>query len=260
MNKIIAAIVALAVIGTPVLATTWNINTFTSDLMDNFQGSITSGTMQYGIDNTGVDGYYGHEVAKISQLATWTGGGGAMGNTQYFCPNVASDAVYGAAQISNMVGTDGTGTFNANIGSNWKQANNGGGSYPTGNFGWASYGTDLEASGSYALGSAIYENTDPGATNHFNYMMTGCGSGKIRYGASSFSSGPNWGDGRGSVSLNKWEYNGAEATGIGTFTENLGGDNYLQNYKYTLPGGGSINSIVNFNSGMSSTPIWMSGQ
>ncbi|MCD6477940.1 MAG: hypothetical protein J7K87_02970 [Candidatus Aenigmarchaeota archaeon] len=265
MNKILAGIISiltLAIIASPAMATSWTINTGTGDLSDSFTGSMASGTMQYGVDNTGTDQWYGHEIAKISQKAVWTGKGHVMGMTQYKCPKIAGDAKYGKAQIMNMVDTNknGAGTFNVNIKSNWKEANNGGGSYPQGNFDWASYGTHLEGSGKYQLVSAIYETTKTNANNHFGYYMTGKGSGKIRYGASSFSSGPNWGDKRGSVSLNRWEYNGAEATGSGTFIEDLGGDNYLQNYKYTLPGGGKVLSTVTFNNGMSSTPIWMSGK
>lgn len=108
--------------------------------------------------------------------------------------------------------------------------------------------------------SSIQETTKANANNHFDYLMSGSGSGKIRYGASNFDSGTNGGDKRGSVSLNRWEYNGASATRSGLFGENLGGDDFLQNFKFTLPGGRDINTMVYFNDGMDSTPIWMIGK
>jgi len=263
-RTIIAGMIVFAMIAISgsAMAASWDISTTTKDVSDRFSGFFSSGTMQYGVDTTGVDPWYNHEVAKISQRATWNGKGTAQGFTTYKCPKVASDAKYGKAQIMNMVSTNknGIGTFNVNIRSNYKIFNNGGGSYPDGNFGWASYGTHLEAQGKYRLGTAIYETTKPNANNHFKYYMIGTGTGKIRYGASTFNSGPNWGDKRGSVSLNKWEYNGAEATGKGMFIEDLGGDDFLQNFKFTLPGGGSITTTVTFNNGMSSTPIWMTGK
>ncbi|MCK4634742.1 MAG: hypothetical protein KAT37_02605 [Candidatus Aenigmarchaeota archaeon] len=258
MNKIIAAIVALAVIGTPVLAATWHIESYTNDIDDYFDGGMTTGTVNYGIDTTGTDGYYGHEITKISKRATWTGGGYATDLTEYTCPQIAGDAMYGTATGMNMVGTSGSGTFNVNTMSNWKIMNEGGGSYPNGHFSWAGYGVELSAQGEYEMGTAIYE-TD-GSNNHYEYYMEGAGTGKIAYGQGSFNSGTNWGDGYGSVGLNRWEYNGAEATGLGYFEEDLAGDDYLQNYKYTLPNGGAIHTEVDFNDGMSSTPIWMTGK
>jgi hypothetical protein len=144
-----------------------------------------------------------------------------------------------------------------NTKTNFAGASMGGGAYPTGNFLWAGYGVELSATGDYALGTAIYETTTPLLSNSFDYFMAGTGSGKIRYGASSFGAGANWGDGQGSVSLNKWEYNSAEATGAGVFVETLHGDDYLQNAKYTLPNGGTVVSTATFTNGMSATPVWM---
>ena len=265
-NKIIGlmAVVMAVVMIAPAMAISWDIDFSSKDFTGNSNGKLKTGTAQWGMDNTVVDPYYAHEVTKLSTKATWTGKGFVREIVDYKCPKVAGDAKYGKAKIINMVNTYNkngiSGTFNTNYRSNYKIANNGGGTYPNGNFAWASYGTHLEAAGDYGIGSAIYETTKKNANNHFDYYMTGKGTGKIRYGASRFNSGANWGDKRGTVSLNRWEYNEAEATGSGTFIEDLGGDDYLENARYTLPGGGSVHVEVNFKDGMNKIPIWMIGK
>jgi hypothetical protein len=256
---IVAMLMAVMMVGA-VNAASWDVDVATNDLVGNSKGGFNNGTYQWGLDTTGADSWYHNEVAKLSTKATWTGSGLAQETVNYVVPGVAGEAKFGEATIGNMVQTANAGntaTFNTNYATNFAGASNGGGAYPAGNFNWAGYGTKLEATGNYQMATAIYETTNEAANNHFDYYLTGAGSGKINYGASSFSAGANWGDGEGSVALNKWEYNSAEATGAGQFVENLGGDNSLQNARYTLPGGGNVNAVVNFNNGMVALPIWM---
>ena len=243
----------------------WYFDVYTSDLYNMFQGTIfgTVHVLQYALDATGVDGYYSHEVVKLSQAAIWTGQGEALGATDYSCPGICGEQKYGKVSVYNRViaPRGGSGLFNVNMTANFAGLAHGGGSYPDGNFLPAAYGVELEASGrGYQVGTGMYETTKGRSTNHFDYFLGGNGWGEIRYGASRFGCGANWGDGCGSVSLRGVEYNWAQATGSGTFIEDLGGDDFLQNYKFTLPGGGSISTMVNFNGGMDKTPIWMSGK
>ena len=255
--RILAVLVGLIVIAGMVSATEWSIESYTTDLIDKFEGSIASGTLNYGLDTTETDPYNNHEVAKISKRAVWSNGGWAKGHTKYTCPKVCGTAKYGVAEASNMLASTGSGTFNTNVKSNYKLMDEGAGNYPDGWFSWAKYGIKLSAQGEYEMGTAIYETADENANNHFDYYMAGDGTGEISYGHGKFNSGPNWGDGYGDVSLSRWEYNWAKATGSGIFIEDLGGDDYLENQRFKLPGGGTIVTEVHFNDGMDKTPIWM---
>ena len=259
MNKTqIIAILPILLIGLAG-ATTWHIDVTTSDLTDTFEGDVATGVVNYGVDNTGTDPWNGHEVAKISRTATWTGGGKVSTSTAWTCPGVTSSAKYGSSVAYDMINTDDTGYMNTNTISNYIHDVEGAGpSYPHGYFPWASYGNELKATGNYELGTALYEATS-GSGNHFDYYMAGSGSGKIKYGNAGFTAGPNWGDGHGSVSLSR-EYNSAEATGSGQFVEDLSGEDYLKNYKFELPHGGTIQTTVTYNDGMEKTPIWVSAK
>ena len=257
MKKLITAIIALALIGTPVLATTtWNFNVNTKTVSDFFGGQMKTGIVHYSVDNRDIDPYYGFEVTKVGKEASINGKGHIYGSTEYKCPKVSGTAKYGKVISTNYIeinGSSSTGYYRENYNANYIHLQKSGNYFDYG------YGTELSASGKYALGTGMNETIGRGHSSFF-YAMEGKGSGKIRYGSAVYNSGPNWGDKHGSMHLSRWEYNDASATGKGTFEEHLYGKDSLSNYKYNLPGGGSVDTVVTFNDGMDATPIWMYGK
>jgi hypothetical protein len=237
---------------TPVLAwTNFNINAQTNTVNDDFSGYFGEGTVNYNIDTTGTDPWYNYETTGIIKNADWQSGY-VQSNTQYTCPGVAGEAASGTATAGAWVGTDGTGSVDINAYANPSapgiRSNFAGMSVAT-----MSLVADADGEGTYGMGVSLQETSN---VNQFSYGLSGDGTGEIKFGNMAYSAQPNWGD-SGSVSLSKWEYNWAQATGAGSFSEFLQGEDYLQNKAYTLPGGGTINSNVVFDDGMSKTSLWM---
>ena len=256
-KAILSALVvfALVTLSSSALAASWNIDASTKTINDHFEGSIKTGVFQYSLDNTGVDCWNNYEITKVGKTATWDKGF-IFSSTDYKCPGVSSASKYGKATSVNMVQTNkngDSGYFRENFNANYAQLQKSGDYFGYG------YGTELMATGTYDMFSGLQ---DAKSTSHggFLYQMSGVGSGKIRYGNAIFSASPNWApDKHGSVMLNKWEYNDASATGKGIFEEHLNGHDFLENFKYSLPGGGNIDSFVTFNDGMDATKLWMTG-
>jgi len=243
-----------------VAAVNWDWTVETETIREHFWGDIEAGTVQYGLDNTEADQWYGVEITKISKVVEWDGEGIVSDEVHYRCPGVAGEAKFGNATAYHSIWSNTHAKFNVNYKSNYAQLTMAAGNYPNGWFDWASYGDELYAEGDYELNTALYDKTGGTQNSWFDYYMAGSGTGRIKYGNARFSAGPNWGDGHGSVMLSSVEYNWAEATGSGFWGEDLGGEDYLKNAKFELPGGGHIHTEVWFNDGMNPTSVWMEGR
>lgn len=257
MKKYVTAIpTLLLLLGAAMAATSWWVESHTVTANDTFEGKVKNGVVNYGIDTTGRDRWYGVEITKISKIASWNGKGHAEGWTWYTCPGVAGEAKFGTAIAHNFAkskGKNSGGFYKENVKTNFAEMHKGGN-----NFGWG-YGTEMSAGGKYyKIGSSLIETT-LGSNNGYVYTMKGAGAGTIKYGSAVYRAGANWGDGHGSFHLSRWEYNSASATGVGVFKEELHGEDFLHNFKYKLPGGGIVKSEVTFYNGMDPTKIWVYG-
>ena len=254
-KTIIASLVvfSLVTLAGSAMAASWTIESHTKTVDDYVKGNVNSGVFHYSIDNTGVDPWNHFEVTKIGRTASWEKGF-VFTHTDYKCPGVSSTNKYGKAYAENMVQTfknGNSGYFKENFNANFAHLQKSGNYF---NYG---YGTELKAEGKYSMYTTMGD-AKPNPHFGFHYSMSGKGSGDIRYGSAVFTAGANWApDKHGSMYLNRWEYNDASATGKGSFEEHLYGKDMLKNFKYSLPGGGSIDTIVSFTDGMDATPIWM---
>lgn len=259
MKKTLTFFVALLFLSGMATATQFDFEVKTSDAEQHFWGDIAQGNVQFGIDNSQTDSWYSHEIAKISGKVRWKKGGSVNSEIYYVSPAVTNSAKYGKA-TAEIYASGKRGRVNFNFATDFAGLTMGAGSYPKGWFNWAKYGVEVSARRNYVIGVSMSDVTNGTANNWFDYYMSGKKFGKIRFGNAKFSNGATWGDGHGSISISRWEYNSAEAEGKGFWGEDLEGEDYLENAKFELPNGGHITTQVWFNDGMSSTPIWVTAK